>query len=299
MKNEKLPAYGGQALIEGVLMRGSQFIVAAMRNPSGEIVFHEEKLNDIYSGNLTKIPFLRGLIVLWASLKLGLRYLTLSANVQSGENEKIEGPILYVTLSGSLIIGIVLFFLIPAFSGQFLSDQLGINSWWGNLIEGALRLIIVIAYIWAVGRMPEIKRVFAYHGAEHKTINAYEAGADLTPESVIKFPIEHPRCGTSFILTLVLLSIIIFSAIGPLSLLGRVISRIILLPVLASLAYEYNRWTAKHLNSSIVRTLIRPNLSLQKLTTRMPDLKMVEVGISSLKAVLEREKREHISSENS
>lgn len=296
MKNEKLPTYGGQALIEGVLMRGSRYAAAALRTPSGGIVIKEEELKGIYTSRIIKIPFLRGLLLLWDSLGLGMRYLTLSANIQSGDDEKIEGPMLYLTLAGSLVIGITLFFLIPALGGNILEGQLGISPWLGNLLEGVFRLFIVIAYIWAVGRIPEIERVFGYHGAEHKTINAYEAGAELTPESVINYPIEHPRCGTSFILTLVLLSIIVFSAIGPLSLPARIFSRIILLPFLAGIAYEYNRWTANHLNSTIIRALIRPNLSLQKLTTRNPDLKMVEVSISSLKAVLEKENPQNIFS---
>ena len=148
-----------------------------------------------------------------------------------------------------------------------------------------MRLVILIGYIWFIGRIPDIKRVFSYHGAEHKTINAFESGADLTPESVKLFSLEHPRCGTAFLLTLVLLSILFFSLLGPLPLGLRLASRIIMIPVLAGIAYEYIRWTANHLDSPFVKFIVRPNLALQRLTTREPDLKMLEVSIAAFNAM--------------
>ena len=160
-----------------------------------------------------------------------------------------------------------------------------VNSWWGNLAEGLVRLALLIGYIWAVGFIPDIKRVFAYHGAEHKTINAFEAGADLTPENVARFSLEHPRCGTAFILTLVLLSIIVFSLLGPLPMFWRLVSRVLMLPILAGVAYEYIRWTANHLDSALVRWLVKPNLALQNLTTREPSLDMLEVSIAAFNAM--------------
>lgn len=281
MPIERLPSYGGQALIEGVLMRGSNYLAAAFRKPDGEIEILSEKLSGIYNSRLKKIPFLRGLIMLWDALVLGTRFLTTSANYQTGENEKIEGPTLYLSLGGALLIGIAIFFLLPAAIGQGFESLLGINHWWSNLIEGIIRLVLLVAYIWLIGKMPEITRVFAYHGAEHKVINAFESGADLTPENVMQYSIEHPRCGTSFLLTVVLLSVVLFSLLGPLPILWRFLSRIILIPVLATLAYEYIRWTARHLDSDIVKFLIRPNLALQHLTTREPSRAMVEVSISA------------------
>jgi uncharacterized protein YqhQ len=281
MPIERLPSYGGQALIEGVLMRGSNYLAAAFRKPDGEIEILSEKLSGIYNSRLKKIPFLRGLIMLWDALVLGTRFLTTSANYQTGENEKIEGPTLYLSLGGALLIGIAIFFLLPAAIGQGFESLLGINHWWSNLIEGIIRLVLLVAYIWLIGKMPEITRVFAYHGAEHKVINAFESGADLTPENVMQYSIEHPRCGTSFLLTVVLLSVVLFSLLGPLPILWRFLSRIILIPVLATLAYEYIRWTARHLESDIVKFLIRPNLALQHLTTREPSRAMVEVSISA------------------
>jgi uncharacterized protein YqhQ len=285
----KLPSYGGQALIEGVLMRGSKFLAAAFRIPNGEIVVQTEKLPGVYYGPLRKIPFLRGLIILWDSLGLGTRFLTISANHQAGEEVKIEGPTLYFSLGIALVFGISIFFVIPALVSQGIEKLLGMSGWSGSLIEGILRLLILIGYIAFMGRLPEIARVFAYHGAEHKTINAFEAGSELTPEKVTGFSLEHPRCGTSFLLTVVLLSIIFFSLLGPLPIFWRLVSRIIFIPLLATVAYEYIRWTANHLNNRFVRWLIWPNLALQRLTTREPTREMLEVSIAAFKTMLNLE----------
>lgn len=283
--NERMPIYGGQAVIEGVMMRGSQSVAIAMRAPDDQIVLHTEPLSSIYRSKLIKTPFLRGIIGLWDALGLGIRALTISANTQTGEDEKIEGPSLYLTLFLSLGLGIGIFFLAPAAIGQMSEQYLGINNWWGNLVEGLLRLAMLIGYIWAVGWIPDIRRVFAYHGAEHKTINAFEAGAELTPQNVARFSVEHPRCGTSFLLTLVILSILLFSLLGPLPLGLRLLSRVLLLPFVAGIAYEYMRWTARHLGSPIIRLVVKPNLGLQHLTTREPSLEMLEVSIAAFNAM--------------
>jgi uncharacterized protein YqhQ len=285
MSDLKLPSYGGQAVIEGVMMRGKRYFAIAMRDPENNIIVHQEALGGIYKSRLTKIPFLRGLVMLWDALGLGMRALTISANTQTGEDEKIEGPALFFTLLISLGLGIGLFFLAPAAVGQLSERFLAFNAWWGNLVEGMVRLALLVAYIGLVGMIPDIKRVFAYHGAEHKTINAFESNAELTPESVALFSLEHPRCGTAFILTLVLLSILLFSALGPLPLTWRLISRVVLLPVLAGLAYEYIRWTANHLDSALIKVLVKPNLALQRLTTREPSLDMLEVSIAAFNAM--------------
>ena len=223
------------------------------------------------------------------ALTLGTRALTISANTQTGEDEKIEGPMLYLTLIISLAIGVGLFFLAPAALGQLSEKLFRINSWWGNLVEGFVRLVLLVGYIWAVGNLPDIRRVFAYHGAEHKTINAYEAGVELTPDNVARFSTEHPRCGTAFLLTLVLLSILLFSLLGPLPFSWRMISRILFLPVLACIAYEYIRWTANHLDSKLVQILVKPNLALQHLTTREPGKDMLEVAIAAFNAMRQEE----------
>ena len=286
---DKIITYGGQAVIEGVMMRGQKTLAIAMRAPDGNIVVHKENLASVYRSQITKIPFLRGVILLWDALGLGMRALTLSANTQTGEDEKLEGPALYLTLAVSLAIGIGLFFLLPAGVGGLAEKYLGWSTWLANLLEGIVRLGLLVGYIWAIGFMPDVKRLFGYHGAEHKTINAYEAGAELTPESVAKFSLEHPRCGTAFILTLVLVSILVFTALGPLSLFWRLASRVLLIPVLAGISVEYIRWTANHLDSPIVRFLIKPNLALQALTTREPDPSMLEVAIQSFKTMRQSE----------
>lgn len=291
---DRIITYGGQAVMEGVMMRGQKAFAVAMRAPDGNIVVHTEKLAKIYTSKITKIPFLRGVILLWDALGLGMKALTLSANTQTGEDEKLEGPALYLTLGLSLLFGIGLFFLLPTSVGggvEYLLAQNGIKSYWiGNVAEGVFQLILLIAYMWGIGFMPDIRRVFQYHGAEHKTINAYEAGAELTPENVAKYPIEHPRCGTAFLLTLMLFSILIFSLLGPMpNLLLRIASRIIFIPILAGISLEYIRWTANHLNNPFVKLLIKPNLALQHLTTRNPDLSMLEVAIESFQSMRKAE----------
>lgn len=309
---DRIITYGGQAVIEGVLMRGRKAFAVAMRAPDGNVVVHTEQLAKVYQSKISKTPFLRGVILLWDALGLGMRALTLSANTQTGEDEKLEGAPLYLTLAGSLAFGIGLFFLLPAFLGgwveglfvpavsggggvlpapalQTVASTSGL--WIGNLIEGVVKLALLVGYIWAIGFMPDIKRLFGYHGAEHKTINAFEAGAELTPETVAKYPIEHARCGTAFLLTLVLLSILVFTALGPLPMFWRLASRVLLIPVLAGVAVEYIRWTANHLDNRFVQWMIRPNLALQKLTTREPDMKMLEVAIASFNAMREAESR--------
>lgn len=286
---DRIISYGGQAVIEGVMMRGQKAFAIAMRAPDGNIVVHRENLAKVYRSRIAKMPFLRGIILLWDALGLGMRALTLSANTQTGEDEKLEGPALYLTLAVSLAIGIGVFFLLPAGVGGFAEHYLGWNPFLNNLLEGILRLLLLIGYIWAIGFMPDVRRLFAYHGAEHKTINAYEAGAELTPESVSRYSLQHARCGTAFMLTLVLVSILVFTFLGPLPMFWRLASRVLLIPVLAGIAVEYIRWTANHLDSPIVRLMIKPNLALQSLTTREPDHSMLEVAIESFKTMRKAE----------
>ena len=280
-----LPVYGGQAVIEGVMMRGAKAVAIAMRAPDQEITIHEEALGGIYTSRIIKIPFLRGLVVLWDALVLGMRALTISANLQMGDEEQLEGFAYYLTMAVSLAFGIGLFILTPASASHLGEQYLGWNAWIGNLVEGLVRLLILVGYIWIVGRIPDIKRVFAYHGAEHKVINAFEAGDELTPERVATHSLEHPRCGTAFLLTVVVFSVLIFSLLGPMPLLWRLVGRLALLPVIAALAYEYIRWTASHLNSPVVRFIVKPNLALQHLTTREPSLDMLEVSIAAFQTM--------------
>jgi len=242
----KLPNYGGQAVIEGVMMRGKKAAAIAMRAPDGEIIIHKEELNKIYQSRIMQIPFLRGLIGLYDALILGMKALTISANIQTGEEEKIEGPALFFTFALSMSIAVVIFFLIPAGLGQAVERFWEWNAWLGNLLEGFVRLAFLILYMWGIGQMKDIKRVFSYHGAEHKVINTFEAGVELVPEKVKSFSLEHPRCGTAFLLIVVLFSVLLFTALGPMTLFWRLVSRVLLLPALAGVAYEYLRWTAEN-----------------------------------------------------
>jgi uncharacterized protein YqhQ len=278
----KMPAYGGQAVIEGVMMRGKKAVAMAVRSPQGEIVLFEEQLPAVYQSVWFKTPFIRGVLSLWDSLELGMRYLTKAANVQTGEDEKMEGKTLFLTVLVGVLFGVGLFFLLPALVAGWVDKGLNLGPWWGNLFEGFLRLLILIAYLMIVGRIPDIKRTFMYHGAEHKTINAFEAGVPLTPEDVALQTKVHPRCGTSFIVTLVILSVLIFALLGPLPLYWRFITRVLMLPLLAGIAYEFIRWTARVMDkSAFVRLIITPNLWMQKLTTKEPTKEMLEVAIAA------------------
>ncbi len=285
----KLPNYGGQAVIEGVMMRGIKAAAIAMRAPDGEIIIHTEELNKIYQSKLMKIPFLRGLIGLYDALILGMKALTISANLQTGEDEKVEGPALFFTFALSMAVAILVFFLVPAGVGQAVERFFSWKPWVGNLLEGLVRLLFLVLYMWGIGQMEEIKRVFSYHGAEHKVINAFEAGAELVPEKVKEFSLEHARCGTAFLLIVVVLSILLFTALGPMTLVWRLVSRVLLLPLLAGVAYEYLRWTAANQQRPLVCWLIKPNLALQRLTTNEPSLDIIEVSIAAFNAMRKAE----------
>lgn len=283
--------YGGQAVMEGVMMRGSKALAVAVRNPDGEVVIHTEPLNPaIYASTIAKVPFLRALTSLWDALVLGIRTLMYSADIALGEDEEVEfsGPVAWGTVAVSFAVGIALFFVGPLLLVG-LVDRYIESSILSNVAEGALRLTIFVAYIWLIGRIPDIRRVFAYHGAEHKTINAYEAGADLTPDDVAQYSTAHFRCGTAFLLSVMVISILVFSLLGRPPMALRILSRIVLIPVVAGVAYEYIRFTNKYRHKAIVRAIAAPNLALQKLTTREPDMSMLEVSIAALKQVLETE----------
>ena len=271
------------------MMRGKKAAAIAMRAPDGKIRVQIEELSKIYQSPIMRIPFLRGLIGLNDALILGMKALTISANTQTGEDEKIEGPALFFTFALSMTIAILVFFLIPAGVGQAVERYFSWKPWVGNLLEGFVRLIFLIGYMWGIGQMEDIKRVFSYLGAEHKVINTFESSEELTPEKVKPYSLEHPRCGTAFLLIVVLFSVFLFTALGPMSLFWRLTSRILLLPVLAGVAYEYLQWTAANQHRRLVRWLIRPNLALQRLTTNEPSPDIIEVGIAAFEAMREAE----------
>ncbi|MBM2850335.1 MAG: hypothetical protein HW418_3277 [Anaerolineales bacterium] len=289
MPTEKLPTYGGQAVLEGVMMRGVQTMAIAVRAPDQQIILHSQPLDAQRRGRLMRIPFVRGLVGLWDALALGWKSLSFSASIASGEQVKFEGPLAWVTMAISLTLGVGLFFLAPAALSQLVERVLGINPSFGSLLEGLVRLGLITGYLWLIGFLPDVHRLFGYHGAEHKTINAFEAGAELTPASVVRFPLEHPRCGTAFLLTVVVFSILLFALLGPMPVWARLLSRVLLIPVVAGLAFEYIRFTARHLSHPLVKLLVVPNLALQRLTTREPDARMLEVAIAAFNAMREKE----------
>ncbi len=304
------------------MMRGSKAVAVAVRDPQGQIVIHSEPLNQhVYGGPIARWPFLRGLTMLWDSLVLGMRSLMFSADVATGSTGAatpivqavaspiigagaatgseaastpdpkpgaFEGPVMWGMLLVSLAFGIGLFFLTPKLLAQLVQHWTG-SMVWGLVAEGAVRLGLFVGYIWLIGFMPDIRRVFGYHGAEHKTINAYEAGAPLTVEGVRPFTTAHPRCGTAFLLTVVVLSILVFAPLAKLPLVWGLVARVLLIPVIAMLGYEFIRFSARHINHPLMRAIIAPNLALQSLTTRPPDDDMLQVAIAALNRVLEIE----------
>lgn len=307
--------YGGQAVIEGVMVRGRRCVACAVREPKGNVIVISESLSPaIYASRWSKIPFLRAVTILWDTLVLGIRMLMYSANIaaagqetsppsplRSGEGGKGEvrepkplPPVAaFGTLAISLTFGIGLFFVLPLFlaslADPFLNTSLSNNasaSLASNLLEGLIRLGIFLAYIGGIGLLPDVRRVFQYHGAEHKTIAAEEAGVPLMPESIQPFSKEHPRCGTGFLLVVVVVSIFVFALLGRPPIILRISSRIVLIPVVAALSYELIKFGSAHRKNPLLNWLVvRPSLALQSLTTREPDAKMIEVAIAALEKV--------------
>ena len=282
--------YGGQALIEGVMMRGRTTVAMSVRPPSGEIRTMSEPLPAALSADrkLIKIPLLRGVFVLYETLVIGTRMLMRSASIAAeGEDVELGKGTIALTMVFSLGFAIGLFFLLPLFLSTFAEDVAD-SDLVANGVEGLIRLVIFIGYIVAIGLMSDIRRVFAYHGAEHKAISAYEADRPLTPEEVDAFGTAHTRCGTTFILIVVVISIFFFSLIprAGVALPLLFLSRIVLVPVIAAFAYELVRFGARHYGNPIVRAIYAPGIWLQSLTTRPPDREMLEVSIASLESCI-------------
>ena len=284
MSNNKLTV-GGQAVIEGVMMRGPRLVSTAVREPSGQISVKVDPVSSISDRYpILKKPMLRGVIALGESLVLGLKSLSYSAQKAGDEDEQLSDRELVMTILFSLGLAILLFVIIPTAAAKYI-DASFTNPILLNLLEGGLRLGIFLVYIYGISRMKDIQRVFKYHGAEHKTIHAYEAGVELTVENVQKYSTLHPRCGTAFLLIVMVVSIIMFAFLGWPDLWLRILSRVILLPVVAGISYEIIRFAGKSQNP-LVHIAILPGLWLQKITTSQPDDDMVEVAIQALEAVL-------------
>jgi uncharacterized protein YqhQ len=286
-------SYGGQALIEGVLMRGRDAIAVALRHPDGRIVYATERLDSGFHGSRwAKLPFLRGLIVLYETLFVGTRWLVRSASVQaagSGEegDEGVElgkGSIALM-LGLTLLAGVGIFFLLPLLIASVTTSKIE-NGLVQHLVEGLIRVGIFLGYLLLISMAEDVRRVFQYHGAEHMTIHALEAGDPLVVDSVRKYPTAHPRCGTEFLVVVIALSIVAFSLVGrqePAVMIG---SRIALIPVIAAVGYEILKWGAKHRGNAIVRAIMYPGILVQMITTRQPTNDMIEVAIVSMEEAL-------------
>jgi uncharacterized protein YqhQ len=284
--------YGGQAVIEGVMMRGRKFMTVAVRDPQGDIVLHTEPLNPrVYSSAINKIPFVRGFTMLWDALVLGMRTLMFSADVAMGEEDvEFSGPMAWGTVAVSMLVAVGIFFVGPLVFINLIDNLVtDVPLLVEHLIEGVVRLLLFLGYVWAIGFLDDIRRVFGYHGAEHKAINAYESDVELVPEKVAQCSIVHPRCGTAFLLIVMVISIFVFALVGDPALWLKILSRILLIPVIAGIAYEFLKFSAAHQENPIIKIVIAPGLALQRMTTREPDLSMLEVSIAALKKLLVEE----------
>jgi uncharacterized protein YqhQ len=264
------------------MIRGPRHMAIAVRSPDGQIVTRSETLPGVMAGRLRRIPVLRGMIVLYETLALGLRALTWSSQVAAGVDRKeVSTPQMLLSLGFTLLFVAAVFFAGPVLLTGWIGGVIG-NEYLEVTIEGLLRLAMLVAYVWLIGRIPEIRRVFAYHGAEHRAIHAYEHGRTLTASSVRDYPNEHPRCGTAFLLTVMVLALVLFIALGTPPLWLRLVERIVLIPAIAAVAYEVLRLGQRYGQTTIFGLIYRPNLWLQRLTTRDPDDGQIEVAITAL-----------------
>jgi len=284
--------YGGQAVIEGVMIRGKEGVAISVRQPNGQLNTVKEPLASIYKGRLREMPLVRGIIALVETLVLGTQSLLHSAQIAAAEETggKIPTAVLWGTVAVSLALGVVLFFMVPLFATRYLIDPYIDSNLLRNIFEGLIRIGIFVAYLKVISLIPDIKRVFAYHGAEHKVVNAYEAGVPLNVEAVKNYSTAHARCGTAFLFIVLIVAIFVFALVGQPTLWIRILSRIALIPVIAAISYEIMKLGAAHIDNSIVRILLAPGLMLQAITTREPDDSQLEAAISALNGVIEIDK---------
>lgn len=284
--------YGGQAVIEGVMMRGRHKIAIAVRKPDNEIIIEERSVSSITQKlPFLKWPFVRGTVALIESLIIGIQALAFSANqAAEGEGEELSNWEMAVTIGIALVLGILLFVVAPTTIARLLY---GFSTVFVNICEGLFRIAIFLIYVVAISRMKDIQRVFQYHGAEHKVINNFESGEELTVENARKYSRLHPRCGTSFLLIVMVIMILVFGFLGKPGLIVRIVSRVVLLPVIAGISYEVLKLSAKYCNTLPMRIIIAPGMWLQKLTTREADDSQLEVAIQALCAVFPVENAEN------
>ena len=286
MARVRLPRYGGQAVLEGIMIRGQNNVAIAVRSPSGEIVTKVKKINTLFTGKLRSIPIIRGILALAETLSLGMDALNYSSQVANQEEETPPSKfssVMMILVSLSIAVGI--FFILPLLVSKPFEGILG-SDVISNVAEGIIRLVVFLIYVTAISLMPDIRRVYMYHGAEHMAVHAQEKGNTLTVEEIRKYPTAHPRCGTAFLLTIMVIAIVVFTFI-PRDPLWMVIgSRIVLIPLIASLSYEFIRFNSKYETNKWVSKLSIPNLLLQSLTTKIPDDDQIEVAISAMKLAI-------------
>ena len=283
--------YGGQAVIEGVMIRGQHSVCTSVRNPDGNIVTRIKQINPSKVSRFRNTIFIRGIFTLVETIHMGMDALSFSARVASGEDDElVEKQSFIGMVLVSLLIGIGVFFLIPLFASKPFED-IGDSYLVSNIAEGTIRLAIFVAYVALIGLLPDIKRVYMYHGAEHMAVHAKENGRPLTSQEIRNFPTAHPRCGTAFLLTVMLTSIVFFSLLPRDPLWWLVTSRVVFIPVIAGISYEMIRFSSMHSQNVLVRALMAPNLWLQSLTTKIPDEDQIEVAISAMTEAIESDMR--------
>ncbi len=288
--------YGGQAVIEGVVIRGRRTVALAVRRPSGGIYRYREALRSpLQRSKIARLPFVRGVIVLWESLAIGYRMLVRSANVAlEGEQVKLEGGGSVVFLGVAIALALGIFVAIPYLATQAIHGVVA-DAAAQNVLEGLLRLGLFLAYVWAISLLPDIRRVFAYHGAEHMTIHAYEHGDPLEPARIAPYPTAHPRCGTAFLLFVVFVSIVAFALLERTNPIVALAERMVLVLPVAAASYELLRFGARHQRSPLMRAITAPGILLQALTTRRPTPDMIEVAVASLEEALAGDTEESVA----
>ncbi|HKC90506.1 MAG: DUF1385 domain-containing protein [Chloroflexi bacterium] len=286
MKQQQPALYGGQAVIEGVMIRGRRTVALACRKPNGDIYRYREALRSpLVRSRMARLPFVRGVVVLWESLDYGIRMLMRSAEVQLDQEEQLgkggNTLIMGVALGAALLVFIGVPYLATSLARAVIPSSVVLN-----VTEGLIRLGLLVGYLVAISFLPDVRRVFAYHGAEHMTIHAFEHGDPLTPDRIEPYPTAHPRCGTAFLLLVVVVSIVIFAFVPRVNLLVDLLVRLALVIPVASISYEALRLGAAHERSPLMRLLVAPGLLLQRITTRRPDARMIEVAVASLEEAI-------------
>ena len=289
-------SYGGQAVIEGVMIRGRNYYSLAVRRLNGDVYAISEPLSQIYTGRIRRVPLLRGALVLLETMVLGIKALNRSAIMvmedQVGKGEEVPSWLMAASLAVAFVLGIGIFFIMPLFATRTFESSIS-SDILSNLIEGMIRLVVLVAYIGGIGLLRDIRRVFAYHGAEHMAVHTHEAGLPLEVGNARRFPTAHPRCGTAFLLTVMVVAILVFAFLGRSPLWWLVVSRIVFIPVIAAVSYEVIRFSGAHQNNPLTKITTYPGMLLQSLTTRQPDDDQIEVAIHAMKTAIAADEGKH------